>query len=156
MLTMKYWQNLESMMEKEKQKISKQCRIGDTCFTPLATIWGNLFTRHLKNHNYVHKDSNNILSVIIILGTNVHGGETVFNDGENINDIVKIAHIMKHSHGSCVVVPFDKIIHEGSIWTCHRALISFILHKSILFLFVHHGTIFYDKNITSAEQACLE
>ena len=68
---------------------------------------GNLFKRHRKNLNNVHKDSNGILSVIIILGTNVHGGETVFNDGENMNNIGKRAHVLKHSHGRCVVGPFD-------------------------------------------------
>ena len=58
--------------------ISNECRIGDTCFTSLATIGGNLYTRHAKNLNHVHKDSKDLLSVIIILGTDVHGGETVF------------------------------------------------------------------------------
>ena len=55
----------------------------------LTTIGGNLFTRHPKNRNHVHKDINDLLSVIIILVTNVHGGETVFNDGEIMNDIGK-------------------------------------------------------------------
>ena len=65
-------------MDKAKEKIPNQCIIGDTCFISLATIGGNLFTIHLKNLNRVHKDSNNILSVIIILGTNVHYGEMFF------------------------------------------------------------------------------
>ena len=50
-------------------------------FTSLANIGGNLFTRNTKNLNHVHKESNNLLSVIIILGSSVHGGWTVFNDG---------------------------------------------------------------------------
>ena len=33
MPTKKYWKNLESMMDKSKEKIPKKCRIGDTCFT---------------------------------------------------------------------------------------------------------------------------
>ena len=78
MPTIKYWHNLGSMMDKAKEMIPKQCRIGDKYFTSLATIGGNLFTRHLKNLNHVHKDSNRILSVIIILGKNVYSGETVF------------------------------------------------------------------------------
>ena len=44
----------------------------------MATIGVNLFTRHPKNINHVHKDSNDLLSVMTILGTNVHGGETFF------------------------------------------------------------------------------
>ena len=57
MLTIKYWQNLESITEKSKDMIPKECRIGDTCFTSLATIGGNLYTRHVKKLNHVHKDS---------------------------------------------------------------------------------------------------
>ena len=44
----------------------------------LANIGGNLFTRHPNNLNHLQKYSNDLLSVIIVLGTNVHGGETVF------------------------------------------------------------------------------
>ena len=35
-------------MDTAKEKIPKQFRIGDTCFTSLATIEGGLFTRHPK------------------------------------------------------------------------------------------------------------
>ena len=78
MSAIKYWQNLGNMMGKAKEKIPKKLRIGDTCFTSLETIGGNLLTRHPKNINHVHKESNDILSVIIFLGTDVHGGKTVF------------------------------------------------------------------------------
>ena len=70
---------------------------------------GNLYTRHSKNLNHVHKDSKDILSVILILRTNFNGGETVFNDGENMNDIVKITHLLKHSHGRCVIFLLIKL-----------------------------------------------
>ena len=83
MATMKYWQNLGSIMNQAKEIIPVECRIGDTCFTSLATIGGNLYTRHPKNLNHVHKDSKAPLSVIIILVTDVNGGETVFYYGEN-------------------------------------------------------------------------
>ena len=33
MPTIKYWQNLGSNMDKAKEMIPKECRIGDTCFT---------------------------------------------------------------------------------------------------------------------------
>ena len=33
MTNTKYWQNLGSIMDKEKEKNPKQCRIGDTYFT---------------------------------------------------------------------------------------------------------------------------
>ena len=43
MPTIKYWQNLGRIMNEAKMVIPKECRIGDTCFTSLATIGGNLF-----------------------------------------------------------------------------------------------------------------
>ena len=61
----------------------------------------------------------------------------------------KRAHVLKHSHGRCVIGSFDKILHEGSIWTGRRAVLSFILHKSIFLHFVHNGTRFYEKYISS-------
>ena len=38
MPTVKYWQNLGKSMDTAKEKIPKQCIIGDTCFTSLAII----------------------------------------------------------------------------------------------------------------------
>ena len=78
MPTIKYWQNLGKTMKKAKEMIPKEFIIGDTCFTSLATIGGNLYTIHAKNLNCLHKDSKHILEVIIILGNNVDGGETIF------------------------------------------------------------------------------
>ena len=78
MPNIKYWQNLETIMDKAKEKIPKQCRIGDTYFTSLETIGGNLFTGNPRNINHIHIYSNDLLSVIIIFGTDVHGGENVF------------------------------------------------------------------------------
>ena len=69
-----------------------------------------------------------------------------------MNDIGKRAHVLKHSHGRYVVGAFDKILHDGSIWTGNREVLSFILHKSKFLHFVHHGTIFYDKYITSDDR----
>ena len=130
---------------KAKAMIPKECRIGDTCFTSFATIVGNLCTRHMNNLNHVQKDSKYLLLVIIILVTDVNGGETFFYDGENMKDIGKRAHLLNHSYGRCVIVSFDKSLHEGSIWTGHRDFLSFILHKWIFLHLVHNGTRFYLK-----------
>ena len=94
-------------MDTAKEKIPKQCRIGGTCFTSLESIGGNLFTRHPKDSNNVHREGNDILSVIIILVTGVHVGETVF-DGMNMNKIGKIAHVSKNSHRGVWLVPLIK------------------------------------------------
>ena len=98
MTTVQYWWNLGILLDKAKENISKRLRFGDTCFTSLEKIRGNLFTRHMKNRNHVYKDSINLLSVIIILGKTFHGGETFFYDGTNMNYIGKRAHVLNHSH----------------------------------------------------------
>ena len=69
-----------------------------------------------------------------------------------MNDIGKKGHVMKHSHGRCVVSDFYKILHNGAIWNGHRSVLFLILHKWILVQFVHNGTIFYDKYITSDDE----
>ena len=66
-----------------------------------------------------------------------------------MNDIGNRAHVLKHSHGRCVIGSFDKILHEGSIWTGHRAVLFFIINKSIFIHFVHNDTIFYEKYMSS-------
>ena len=66
-----------------------------------------------------------------------------------MNDIGKIAQVLKHSYWRCVIGSFDKILQEGSIWTGHKDVLSFILHKSICLHFVHNGTRFYEKYISS-------
>ena len=57
--TIKYCQILGSM-DKSKEKIPKECRIGDTCFMSFATIGDNLDTRHAKNLNNLHRDSKDL------------------------------------------------------------------------------------------------
>ena len=133
MPNMTFWKNLGRTMEKANKMIPKECRIGDTCFTSLGTIVGNLYTRHLKNLNNVHKESKDLLSAIIILGIYVNGGGTVFYDGENMNDIGKRAHLLNHSHGRCVIGSFDIFFHEGSIRTGNKAFLSFILTNKDFF-----------------------
>ena len=66
-----------------------------------------------------------------------------------MNGIGKRSHVLKHSHGRCDIGAFDKTLHEGSIWTGNRAVLLFILHKSIFIHFVNNGTRFYDKYISS-------
>ena len=72
--------------------------------------------------------------------------------GMTMNDIGKRAHVLKHSHGRCVVSAFDKLLHERSIWTGPKTVISFVLHRSIFLHFVHHGTKFYWKYINTDDR----
>ena len=46
----------------------------------MAVIGGKLFSSHPKNLKRVHKDIKDLVSVIITLGKDISGGDTVFND----------------------------------------------------------------------------
>ena len=68
-----------------------------------------------------------------------------------MTDIIKRAHVIKHSRGMCVVGAFNKKFHKVSLLTVPRAVLYFILHKSIFLHVAYHGRKFYDKYITSDE-----
>ena len=58
--------------------------------------------------NHVHKYTKGLLSVIINLGTNIRGGDTVFYDGVKTPDLGSRAHVLKYLHGRMVFGPFEK------------------------------------------------
>ena len=70
--TVNHFKSLERIVLRVKYEIPKECIIGDTFFTPLSIIGENLFTRHPKNINHVHKYNKDLLSVIIYLETDVN------------------------------------------------------------------------------------
>ena len=67
-----------------------------------------MYRNHPKNRNHTHKDVKYLVSVIIILGKDISGGDTVFYDGVKSCDFGSRAHILKHSHGRMVFGPFEK------------------------------------------------
>ena len=75
----------------------------------------------------MHKDMKDLVSVIITLGKDIIGGETVFYDIVKSCDFGNRAYILKHSHGRMVFGPFEKKIHKGTLWSGYRAVISFIV-----------------------------
>ena len=46
----------------------------------MAVIGGKIFSNYPKNLNHVYKDSKYLISVIITLGKDISGGDTVFYD----------------------------------------------------------------------------
>ena len=62
----------------------------------MAVIGVKVFINNTKNMNSVHKDTKDLLSVIITLGTNIRGGGTVFYEVVKTYDLVSRAHVVKH------------------------------------------------------------
>ena len=94
-------------MQKEKEILPSTCRIGKGNLTSMAVIGGRLFSNHHKNMNHVHKDSKYLVSVIITLGGNISGGDTVFYDGVKTSDLGSRAHVLKNLHGRIIFGPFE-------------------------------------------------
>ena len=67
--------------EKAKEILPSTYRIGETIFTYMAFIGGKLYSNHPKNMNHVHKDTKDLISVIIKVGKDISGGDTVFYYG---------------------------------------------------------------------------
>ena len=107
-----------------------------------------LFTRHQRNINNVHKDGNDLMSVIILLGTYVNGGQTDFLNIMTMNEIGNRAHFLNHLHGRCVVGALDKNLHKGYIWTGYRAVL-FLSYKIQYFFTLYIMIQHFMKNIYS-------
>ena len=73
-------------------------------------------------------------SVIITLGKDISGEDTLFYDGVKPSDFVSRAHILKHLHGRIIFGPFEKVFHEGTLWSGYRAIIFFILIKKASYI----------------------
>ena len=88
--------------------------------------------------NHVHKDTNDLLSIIITLGTNIRRGKTVFYEEVKLSDLGDIAYVEKHLHGRIIL--FHLIFfHEGTLWRGLKVVIYFILEKHIFVHFYLHG-----------------
>ena len=77
-------------------------------FTFMAVIGGKLYSNQPKNLNHVHKDSKDMVSILITLGGNISGGGTVFYDGVKTSDLGSRAHTLKHLHVIMIFGPFEK------------------------------------------------
>ena len=72
--------NFGKKLDKAKEILASTCRIGETIFTSMAVIGDRLSSNHNKNLNHLHKDSKDMVFVIITLGGNISGVDTVFYD----------------------------------------------------------------------------
>ena len=67
MIENKYWKTLKYCFISAKEKIPSQYRIGKMIFSAISDIRGELYSNHPKNMNHVHKETKDLVSVIITL-----------------------------------------------------------------------------------------
>ena len=77
----------------------------------MAVIDGKLYSNHPKNLNRVHKDTKYLVSVIITVGKDISGGDTVFYYGVKTSYLGSRSHILKHLHGIMIFDPFEEFFH---------------------------------------------
>ena len=61
----------------------------------MAVIGGKLYRNQPKNLNHMHKDVKDLASVIITLGKDISGEDTVFYDGVKSSDFGSRAHMLR-------------------------------------------------------------
>ena len=102
--------------------------------------------------NNLHKAAKDLVSIIITVGKDISGGDTVFYDGVKTSDLGSRAHILKNLHGRMIFGPFEKVFHEGTLWSGYRAVISFILTEKIFLHLFLHWDRFYNRYINTADK----
>jgi len=132
------------ILEHAKHVIPAELRYGNTFWTALTLV------DDLEDgQNHEHKDSKDVVSLIIMVGDNIRGGETLyFNGGCNFNmkNIKEtrggLENVVNFKHGRYQVCDFSQIVHSGSSWKGKRGIISFYLNSDIL----SHFQVFGDQH----------
>ena len=106
--------------------------------------------------NHVHKDTRDLVSVIITIVTNISGGDTVFYDGVKTSDLLSRARVIKHLHGRIIFDAFEKCYREGNLWRGPIVVISFIIVNQIfVHLYRHRGCFLTNILINQSKQSIL-
>ena len=95
------------VLNKKTNKTSFAPDVKFTQRTLLRPIVPRISNNH-KNMKRFHKDTKDFLSVIINLGKNIKGGDTVFYDGVKTSDLGSRAHVLKYLHGRMIFVHLKK------------------------------------------------
>ena len=104
---------MKEKLEKSKEILPSTCKIGEPIFISMAVIGGRLCSNHHKNLKHVQKTSKCLVYVILTLGDNISGEDTVFYDGVKTSDLGIITQVIKKLYGRMIFCSFKKI-HEGT------------------------------------------
>lgn len=126
------------------KKSPQEWRICNTMFTSMALV-GDL----CNGENHFHRDKNDLVSVILMLGSKeVTGGSTWYFEDEQQENTPQ--HKEKMEHGKFQVGPFDIVNHLGSPWTNEQGIISFYVRRDVFQHFIMFGVKLYNDMITAS------
>ena len=117
----------------------------------MDVIGGRLYSNHPKNLNHVNKDSKGSVSVIINLGGNISGGDTVFYDGVKTSDLGSRAHELQHLHGRMIFGPFDFFSTKVLFGEDIEPYFPLSSQKKFLY-FCRHRDRFYNRYINTTDK----
>ena len=88
----------------------------------IAVIGGKLYINKPKNMNHVHKSSKDLVFVMINLGTNISGGDTLFYGRVKQKDFGKRAHVLKQILSRIIMGTIEIRFYEVCLWRVHRTV----------------------------------
>ena len=94
-------------------------------------------------YNHIHKDKNDLCSIILMVGDNITGGNTLYYKEKVPLMDSDIQHSESFCHGKFQVGPFNKIYHAGEAWRGPRGIISFYINRQMYDHFKKYGTNIY-------------
>ena len=126
---------VSKQIKQAKEKIHENCFIGNSIFTSVALV------NDLEDgYNHIHKDRNDLISVIVTLGHPIEqGGTTRYYAGKSEDDHGEVLLSVKHQHGRYQIAPFHDILHDAEYWRGPRCVLSFILMKNVYDHFFEYG-----------------
>ena len=112
-------------MDCAKVIIPEKYRIRGTCFTAFTLVGDSSNSGFV----HIHKDNRDVVSIILSLGNNVKGGDTIYyKDKEGMVELARST----FKHGQFQTGPFHDVYHGAQAWTGQRGICSFYLNKQIL------------------------
>eukprot|EP01047_Picozoa_sp_COSAG01_P045682 COSAG01_NODE_4229_length_5223_cov_118.477752_2_plen_188_part_00 len=122
-----------------KANVPSELRVCGTMFNAM-TLVGDL----RDGENHIHVDNNDLCSLIVMFGSGISGGNTLYYDGHKAKQPGNLVHSEPFLHGKFQVGPFESKVHAGEHWTGRRGIISFYVNEAMFKHFQKYGTAKYD------------
>lgn len=127
---------------KSKSNVPSELRISDTFFTQLSII-GRMSDNEIFQSINLHKDHDDVFSVVLHLGNPSSGGGTVVYDGKTARKKGNLVFTFEFKHGYIHFGPFCSMLHATEPWKGRRGSIVLNLKKSMVRFFLSKAVVYY-------------
>ena len=109
-------------MTKSESNVPSELQVSDTFFTQLSIIGRKSDNETFKSIN-LHKDHDNVITVIMHLGNPVSSRRILLYDGKTAGNKGNLVFKFKFKHGCILFGPFGSILHATEPWKGRRGSI---------------------------------